>query len=222
MWCKLCGQDVPALVARDGRKHVCPRCRSELSAHTAASDAQPADVGRCGDTIVKRSAYRVQSLVPMADWQLESQERHTERVLASARAAIRSIPDPNRSMPLLPLEMVRNDMARVHSSALDDRSPINRASLRNEHAASHGQTGGGASLAFALGTICFCCGLVLVGWSSVDSRPELTRLGTPILLAGQIGLLIGIALQIVRFLKRGERLDRSPVGVERGQSRGLA
>ena len=45
----------------------------------------------------------------------------------------------------------------------------------------------------------FVCGAVLLGWSLVAHRGELWSLGMPIALAGQLGLLVGLVLQLERL-----------------------
>jgi hypothetical protein len=52
----------------------------------------------------------------------------------------------------------------------------------------------------------FVCGSVLLGWSLLGGRPELWNIGETITLASQVGLLIGLVLQ----------LDR--IGQDRGQT----
>ena len=49
----------------------------------------------------------------------------------------------------------------------------------------------------------FVCGIVLLGWSFAASRQELWAIGTPIALAGQIALLIGLVLQLDRLWRDG-------------------
>ena len=53
--------------------------------------------------------------------------------------------------------------------------------------------------AVSLGLMGFVCGGVLLGWSYVAGRDELWSLGMPIAVAGQIGLLIGLVLQLERI-----------------------
>ena len=61
-----------------------------------------------------------------------------------------------------------------------------------------------ASLAFlawmtlSLGTSGFVCGLSLMAWSMNTGRQELWTIGTPIIFAGQIALVMGLVLQLDR------------------------
>jgi len=51
----------------------------------------------------------------------------------------------------------------------------------------------------AIGTAAFVCGGVLMGWSFVDGYTHLWNLGMPIMLAGQLGLLVALVLQLERL-----------------------
>ena len=51
----------------------------------------------------------------------------------------------------------------------------------------------------SLGLAAFACGGVLMTWSIVAGRPELWSTGIPVLLVGQIGLLVGLILQLDRL-----------------------
>jgi hypothetical protein len=57
----------------------------------------------------------------------------------------------------------------------------------------------------SLGLMAFMCGGVLLGWSYVAGRDELWSLGMPIAVAGQVGLLLGLVLQLERIWQ-GNRL----------------
>ena len=60
----------------------------------------------------------------------------------------------------------------------------------------------------SLGLMTFACGAVLLGWSFVENRPELWRLGMPIAVAGQVGLLLGLVLQLERIWINGRDAAR--------------
>ena len=49
-----------------------------------------------------------------------------------------------------------------------------------------------------LGTTGFVSGLALMGWSIGAERPDLWTVGAPIILAGQIVLILGLVLQLDR------------------------
>ncbi len=60
----------------------------------------------------------------------------------------------------------------------------------------------------SLGLITFACGAVLLAWSFVENRPELWSLGMPVAVAGQVGLLLGLALQLERLWQNGRYAAR--------------
>jgi hypothetical protein len=54
-------------------------------------------------------------------------------------------------------------------------------------------------IALSLGTAALVCGGMLLGWSIIAGRNELWKMGLPIAAGGQIGLLIGLVLQLDRL-----------------------
>ncbi len=56
-----------------------------------------------------------------------------------------------------------------------------------------------AWLALWLGTTGSICGLGLIGWSMGTGRRDLWTVGTPIILAGQIFLILGLVLELDRI-----------------------
>ena len=50
-----------------------------------------------------------------------------------------------------------------------------------------------------LGTTGSVCGLALIGWAMNTGRQELWAVGTPIILAGQILLILGLVLELDRI-----------------------
>ncbi len=54
-------------------------------------------------------------------------------------------------------------------------------------------------LMLSAGMAGFACGLVLVGWSIASGRSDLWDLGVPLTLVGQVGLLLGVILQLDRL-----------------------
>ncbi len=54
-----------------------------------------------------------------------------------------------------------------------------------------------------MGTAGFIVGLALTGWSVAGERQDLWKSGAPIILAGQIVLILGLALQLDRIWRDG-------------------
>ena len=57
----------------------------------------------------------------------------------------------------------------------------------------------------SFGTMGFVCGLALMSWSANMGRQDLWSIGTPIVLAGQIALVLGLILQIDRVWRASRR-----------------
>ncbi len=59
--------------------------------------------------------------------------------------------------------------------------------------------------ALSLGTMALVCGGILLGWSTFSGRQELWSIGLPIALFGQIGLVVGLILQLERMWNDSRR-----------------
>jgi hypothetical protein len=57
----------------------------------------------------------------------------------------------------------------------------------------------------SLGIMGFVCGLALMGWSMNTERQDLWGIGMPIILAGQIALVLGLILQLNRVWRDSRR-----------------
>ena len=57
----------------------------------------------------------------------------------------------------------------------------------------------------SLGTMAFVCGAALMAWSTNAGRPDLWAVGTPVLLIGQISLVLGLVLQLDRIWRDSRR-----------------
>ena len=79
------------------------------------------------------------------------------------------------------------------------------ASTPVKHAPGDGFLAVLAWTALLLGTMGFACGLALIGWSMNTGRQELWAIGMPIILAGQIVLLLGLVLQFDRIWRDSRR-----------------
>jgi hypothetical protein len=62
-----------------------------------------------------------------------------------------------------------------------------------------------AWMTLLLGTTGFVCGLALMGWSMYTGRQDLWAIGAPIILAGQIALVLGLVLQLDRIWRDSRR-----------------
>jgi hypothetical protein len=90
---------------------------------------------------------------------------------------------------------------RHRSHSLERRRDHRHASVAGPHQQKPPASAAASLLAWtfmSLGLMAFACGAVLLGWSMVDDRPELWNIGLPTAAAGQVGLLLGLVLQLER------------------------
>jgi hypothetical protein len=124
---------------------------------------------------------------------LDQQLQHIERLL-------RAYDGDRRSLPVGPQEVARLDLA--HPGPAPWHPSLSGKTPRTPQRKSSQPSSALAVLtwgALSLGTTTFVCGGMLLGWSLVAGRQELWTLGLPIALGGQIGLLIGLVLQLDRL-----------------------
>ena len=165
---------MPALPSADRPELCCPRCGEEIgiSPPEAAAPSSPYDA-----------------------WELDEQLRHIERVLRS---------DPARhedSEAAAPRRQLRR-LDSPHAGPPTRHEPEARQSDKRPKAQDAGRgsaPGAFTWLALSLGTATFVCGGILLAWSLATGRQELWNVGLPTALAGQIMLLVGLALQLDRL-----------------------
>jgi len=223
MWCKACNQDVPGVYSANAAGYCCPRCGDALAAaapkgefvHTKdkkttgtnAENASSVSQGASGAGGSDRTETKSQ---PAYDsWEMDERLRHVERVLGKEKR------DKNQRHSVYQQEVARLD--GPHAAPAGWHRSGKPAKQKNRRAAAEsGKTGLQLVTwaALSLGMMAFVCGGVLLGWSLAGGRAELWTLGTPIALAGLVGLLLGLVLQLDRLwhenreaVTKLERLD---------------
>ena len=159
-----------------------------------------------GRTVKASTASNAAQQPPIYDgWEIDEQLRHFRRVLGrtpvpweefeAAAAQPKFRLDAGHGVPAPHLKRVR-------------RSPRKRERVA---AASEGRAPGDRPLAalawssLLLGATGFVSGLALMGWSMNTGRQDLWALGVPIILAGQIALVLGLVLQLDRIWRDNRR-----------------
>lgn len=205
MWCKECQQDVPGVAAAEEGKYACPRCGLELNVSACrASHSGPAKQACAGPA--ESSAPADEPIVtitpeppPISDtWELEEQLRHIERVLAVNKL------DGKRTAAK---GAAKGTSRRIRVDAAHAERPKRHARVRRKtrprrHLPREGATSWLPFLTWSLlslGSMALACGGVLVGWSMATGRDDLWSIGTPIVLVGQLVLLMGFILQLDRL-----------------------
>lgn len=191
MWCPNCRQDVPALAGESPGVHRCGRCGRPLGEKSAAIVVDEATDGdACQHDPVERPATgdvadiletwsAMDDELRRAAWVLNSGAAGSQRRFDAAHD------DRPAEYALPPMEIPAVAQHRPHDTNQPAPAAPNRPLLSFIR-----------WTAICLGTGSFACGLMLLGWSMWTGRPELWSLGVPITMAGQVGLLIGLALAL--------------------------
>jgi hypothetical protein len=129
-------------------------------------------------------------------WELDRQLDDIGRALRIAQGA------EAQAEPLYSQCSARIDQPHAALPALHIR-PIEKPAA--QPAARSTKLGAFGWMSLAVGTIGFICGGVLLGWSLATGRAELWSIGLPVALAGQIALLVGLALQLDRMWRDSRR-----------------
>ncbi len=189
---------MPGVSPPDGGPLGCARCGRILGDH--ASDDTTAD--REPENSLQAAEAEADAEAPISSdppllydsWELDEQLRHVERVLGGRKEADKG----GKSAP--GRETVRLDSPHIGPAG---RHQQVKRELRAGRTAASGAREGVLPLlswaALSLGLMAFVCGGVLLGWSALSGRQDLWSIGMPIVLGGQVGLLVGLLLQLDRL-----------------------
>jgi hypothetical protein len=183
MWCQNCRQDVPGIASPEARGFCCARCSSalhiEAAAHTEAESALATPIKRIDQP----------TSPPFDPWEVNERLRHAERVL-------QSIPRPSQR------DAKRTERLRLDAPPITEFVP--KASVTTQEPDWPRTTiAGVAWLMLGIGMAGFACGTVLAAWGWISGRGELTSLGMPIALGGQLALVLGLVLELA-VARRGK------------------
>ena len=200
MWCAACQLDAPALAVPEEPGVIrCAFCGGELVARGQESGVRGQESGDRG----KESGDRVQSVaaeeapallafVPppaIDEWESDAELRRVERLVAVLRQSHERV-DPlqiaNRGLQLGEQPTANNPQSTTSNPQSTPQSTAAWACL-------------------TLGLMAFVCGGVLVGWSFVADRGDLWSLGLPLTLGGQVGLVLGLLLQLDGISQSAQR-----------------
>jgi uncharacterized membrane protein YidH (DUF202 family) len=187
MWCQACRQDVPGISLATAGNMCCARCGAELwseddpgawhAAGLAGSAAQGLDLTTLQPSIGAYPSFD--------DWDIDQSFRHLQARVGNSKRADRVVARTERTAGRKPNWRIHGSHPRVARQHKRKSSASGRSSLL-------------AWTVLSLGLIAFACGAVLLAWSFVAQRQEVWRLGMPIAVAGQVGLLLGLILQSER------------------------
>lgn len=195
MWCTNCRQDVPGIAplppdgAASSNPLTCIRCGLVLAATLESLEAAAPTPDLATQLDEPATDAALDGLPAAVDtWELEQRLKRIKRLTAVAEAAA-----PRDGMLLAGW---RIDPAEPARALADSGSRFGNESR------SVAEPAGGAWLSFfawsalAAGVSAFTCGSVLSVWSFVAGRDDLWSIGLPTLIAGQLILVIGLALQL--------------------------
>ncbi len=206
MWCKSCRQDVPGLASGDSTLMCCARCGQPVGKSSAANAAaenaprlkQAADYGLDLTPQPASAAANAASSAEFDDWVLDFELQRMRRLLQATSGAA-STPDAMTAATAELSAALRNaNRGQFPLAALPanyqraDDAPVATANRRRRPSPL-------VWMLLSLGLMAFMCGAVLLGWSWWTDRSDLWTLGMPIALGGQLGLLLGLLLQLDRL-----------------------
>jgi hypothetical protein len=184
MWCPQCGQEVPGVTLSMSGRMTCARCGGPVG----PNDAQ----GRRGAGLADAAAHGVDLGAPTArhshyeDWRLDQQVRDVQAKAGRWHRVDRRAAPPMAASPPAPHWHAYPRRARPPKRGRKRAGPGRRSSLV-------------AWAVLALGLTAFACGIALLVVSLLEQRQDLWNLGIPVAVGGQVGLLLGLALQLERI-----------------------
>ncbi|MBI3837696.1 MAG: hypothetical protein HY288_07155 [Planctomycetia bacterium] len=197
MWCKECRQDVPGINSATACGKCCARCGAEVSAEAAPNATHAVGLAESAANGLDLSAPQPSpSAYPSFDeWEIDQSFRHLQARVGNSKRADPAARRTERTAD-------REPDWRIHGS----HSGVTRPHKRKSRAS--GRSSLLAWPVLSLGLMAFACGAVLLVWSFVEQRQELWNLGMPIAVAGQVGLLLGLILQLERIWQNSRQAVR--------------
>jgi len=174
MWCKNCRQDIPGVLSQNDKQFCCVRCGQLLGV--------AADAGGPGNSRSPSTAEDQTLASPRTHydpWEVNEKLRHAERILQLGRRPGPGLDETLRFDPMTPSPPISTAAARPPRP----RHPIAIAA---------------AWLLIAAGTSGLSCGALLTLWSWLGERSDLWNLGLPIMVVGQMVLLVGLLVHFGR------------------------
>lgn len=168
----------------DSQTFCCPRCGEGLCAGAEES---------ASSGVAAAETPQPPADLPWFDsWEIDEQLRKIERVLQNAPETCGESASAASSDPL------RVDRAHAAPAAWHMPSSASQQKKR-ETLVDRASPGFVTWFVLAIGTTCFVCGGVLLGWSLSTGREELWTAGLPMALVGQVLLLLGLIVQLERL-----------------------
>jgi hypothetical protein len=192
MWCKQCGQDVPGISSAKSGGMCCARCSGLFSGDEGHSARRTAGLAEAAAHGVDLSASQpaADASASFDDWELDQNFRHLQARVGTWKRVDAPGEETERRQPERAKRAPKWRVDGAHAKVPSRHKRRSRAPGRGSFV---------AWTVLSLGLMAFACGAVLLGWSFVAHRAELWSLGMPITVAGQVGLLLGLVLQLERI-----------------------
>jgi hypothetical protein len=181
MWCDNCQQNVPGIasVAQSEEIVCCARCGEALrdeAAPGALPQAEAAHLAITGESDLG-------DMPSWDDWELDEKLYDVDRLL-SELGTVSSTPSAAKG-PHAGVGSTEHPLAVVARQKAAAKKPRRRK-----------RSSWLAWFVLSLSLMTFVCGSVLLGWSFFTDKTFLWRIGMPLSLVGQAGLLLGLILQL--------------------------
>lgn len=203
MWCAECQLDVPALAVPEEPGVIrCAYCHAELAGRQEEREQELGVTAQATGDLRSGTAERGPRLFiapppVIDDWHADAELRQVERhVRILAQSHRRGDGEPAAGL------------SAGHRLPMDHGPPAANPQAANRDA--QPQPAGMAAWAcLTLGLMAFVCGGVLVVWSFAADRGDLWSLGLPLTLAGQVGLVLGLLLQLDGLSQSSRRTEQT-------------
>ena len=206
MWCNNCQQDVPGVVSADADRSVCcARCNRIVSSVESSDDSAPDSnpEGESAKTVSGANSDddRIDCPTMLDDWRLDEDMRAAERW-------IQKYSTHNDGRWESPHQSQLPHFS-AHSKAPAEPARSNVEPTERPKRKRRIFSVLTSWLLLSLGMMAFFGGGVLLGWSMYTDRADLWRIGLPLALFGQAGLLLGLLLSLERMWQNNRESERS-------------
>ena len=204
MWCRHCQQDVPAVASSVLGPLVCPRCEFKI-------DDQPhpaVEAEYLDDSGVELTELDEPKIIPLREvfdgQQVQAELSLLRRRLGTKNETHAAALSPGSQLVGRPLQVARQQATQTGSVP-----PV------QTYAQQRTSAGWWVSSLLAASGIALAVGLTVLTYATINARPELWSQALTVTLAGEGGLIVGLAWMAKRLWQNSRRLNSQLVGVDR-------
>ncbi|QDT01020.1 hypothetical protein [Adhaeretor mobilis] len=210
MWCRHCQQDVPAIASGVIGPLVCPRCEFALEEGLHPIE-ETENLGTAG---VELTELDVPKIIPLREV-FDSQQVQAELNLLGRRLGAKSKTPASEPCPAL--HLVRQPLQDAAQLGALQTNPAQSGSVPPIATYAQQRTSAGWWVSALLGAsgLALAVGLAVLAYATLYVRPELWNQALTVTLAGEGGLIVGLAWMAKRLWQNSRRLNRQISGVDR-------